>query len=336
MDSAPSGDRSSPCSPRQHSMSAPDGVAGASRRPDQSPRWSRPWARRRPRWESAGQGGDLSHFDRVASRPVKTRCRTGRSPRSTSCRQRSRFRSCGWPVIRSLRRSRLRSIVGRHSSKLSRFRSVESRRCSCHERRSERVSLGTTGRRTTLSRKPCRAWEQLTVGRALCGIDSTSTSSLAWAAPSVVADVRMAAARSAAMSIRATCQSRGLSNCKKRRALPSATSSQVHTTRRSSKLRAAQPPPEGAMLSASSSPDCVGCPVKIHSRQQPPEPQLTRSWVAATPRGRSGASDAGGTAVSSIVSQTTGAARTRATSPSSTAATEATTLQRTRAPYGDR
>ena len=55
---------------------------------------------------SSGSRPDMGETSRISiesrSRPVRTRCRPGRSPRSTSCRQRSRFRSCGWPVTRSL------------------------------------------------------------------------------------------------------------------------------------------------------------------------------------------------------------------------------------------
>jgi hypothetical protein len=45
-------------------------------------------------------------------------------------------------------------MVGRHCSKLTRLRPEESWRCSRHERRSERVRSGSTGRRTTSSRYP--------------------------------------------------------------------------------------------------------------------------------------------------------------------------------------
>ena len=50
-----------------------------------------------------------------------------------------------WPVTWPLSRSTLRSILGRHSRMLSRFSRLERRLWSAQERRSERVSLGTTG-----------------------------------------------------------------------------------------------------------------------------------------------------------------------------------------------
>ena len=123
--------------------------------------WSRRISRPAPGLRGAARREAARTWGRPrASRSSRGRGRSGRGAgpggrrASTSCRQRSRFRSCGWPVTRSSRRSRLRSIVGRQSSKVWRLRSVESRRWSCHERRSERVSSGTTGRRTTSRRKP--------------------------------------------------------------------------------------------------------------------------------------------------------------------------------------
>jgi hypothetical protein len=130
------------------------------------------------------------------------------------------------------------------------------------------------------------------------------------------------------------CQSRGLSNCRNRRTSPPTTSTHVQTSRRSSRLRAAQLSPEMPRLSASSALDCVSDPLNVHSRQHPPEPQLTPWWVAATPRGRGGASDAGGTELSSSANHATGAVKRTMASPSSSATTAATVFQRTRALYG--
>jgi hypothetical protein len=81
------------------------------------------------------------------SNPVKTRWSAGTSPRSISDVHRSRLHTCGWPLTLPRSRSRLRSMVGSHYSRLVRVRCVESRRWSRHDRCSERFRSGTTRRR---------------------------------------------------------------------------------------------------------------------------------------------------------------------------------------------
>src|SRR5215216_222874 len=103
--------------------------------------------------ESSPPIGETSRISiESRSNPVKTRLSPGTSPRSISDLQRSRLCICGSPLTPLRSRSQLRWMVGSHCSRLVRVRCVESWRWSRHDRRSERVSSGTTGRRTTSSR----------------------------------------------------------------------------------------------------------------------------------------------------------------------------------------
>jgi hypothetical protein len=95
----------------------------------------RSWPGRRGRGSCGGSRGRRRRRGRGRRWPLT-------SPQSSIDSQQSRFRRCGWPrtVLRS--RSRLRSIIGRHCSRLDRVKCVDSRRCKRQERHSERVRSG--------------------------------------------------------------------------------------------------------------------------------------------------------------------------------------------------
>src|ERR1700761_7376936 len=107
----------------------------------------------RSSWGSSPPMGDTSRISMESrSRPVRTRCRPSTSSCPMSDCHRSRLRLCGWPVTLPRSSWRLRSMTGRHSSKLAGVRRMESRQWSRQDRRSERVSSGTTGRQVTSRR----------------------------------------------------------------------------------------------------------------------------------------------------------------------------------------